>query len=96
VWRSYGEALTQEVEVALHLEERLVMPIDALDNGVDLAEAKFPGIRVYSIGDYIYSYLDRSISDPEYLLDRFIKVVDVAKALLEREIQNTRVTLKRK
>jgi uncharacterized UPF0160 family protein len=88
VWKEYGESLAEAV--AAMVEEKLVMPIDALDNGVTLATPKFGDIKEYGISEYLYSYwIDSNVSE-EKILEIFISVVNLAKELISREIEKNK------
>ncbi len=92
VWKKYGEELGGSKEIADTIENKLVMFVDALDNGIDVSKSVFEDVRAYTISDYLYSYwIDESV--PEDEVDRvFKRVVALAKNLLEREIaKNTKI-----
>ncbi|KND48408.1 MAG: hypothetical protein AB200_01615 [Parcubacteria bacterium C7867-005] len=89
VWKEYGEQLSG-IEEKKIIDSLLASPIDALDNGVDISESIFEGIREFSVRDFLYSYVDNSKSDEGYLSQTFLTVVAVAKDLLQREIIRAR------
>lgn len=85
VWKEYGDQVSENVDVAKIIEEKLVMFIDALDNGVEISSSIFEDIRPYTISDYLYSYwIDQNVSDEEVDLI-FHRVVSMAKDLIVRE-----------
>ncbi len=87
VWKEYGAQVSGNVDVAKIIEEKLVMFIDALDNGVEISNTIFEDIRPYTISDYLYSYwIDQNISDKEVDVI-FHRVVSMAKDLIIREKQ---------
>lgn len=89
VWKHYGEVVSGNAEVARLIDERLVAPIDAVDNGIDIAEYKFENVRPYTISDVI-SLMRPSWKDTDRDYDaHFLKAVDLAEKLLEREILHT-------
>lgn len=85
VWKEFGEGLAG-AEAAYLIEEKLVIPIDAPDNGVSTYSQLFENIRPYTISDFLYSYVADRNSDEEYMYQIFIKVVNIVKDLLAREI----------
>jgi len=87
VWKEFGERVCGDREVMIMIDEKLASPVDALDNAVEIARPVFPGIRAYSILDYLYSFRDLSVIDEEGLYKTFMVVVNIAKDLLEREIK---------
>lgn len=89
VWKELGVELAGE-EAAPLIEEKLVMPIDAPDNGVSTYDQVFENVRPYTIVDFLYSYFENGSSGEEYLHGIFMKVVGVTKELLTREIVKAR------
>jgi uncharacterized UPF0160 family protein len=43
VWKKYGEQICGSKEVAKNIDEKIVQPIDAIDNGVDFAKPLYGG-----------------------------------------------------
>ena len=84
VWKEYGEELAGGEREAELIDRELVQPIDAHDNGVSIAEYKFKGIREYTIGDFFNSFIESR--DHDHLNTVFMRVVDIARDLLKREI----------
>ena len=89
VWKKWGREIAGEEE-ALLIDKKLGYPIDALDNGISIAENKFPEIREYTIYDLFSSYIDTDEYDEEVLLEKFLECVGIARALLKREIDIAR------
>jgi len=92
VWKHFGEALVGS-EGSEIIDLKLVAPTDAIDNGIDLSDPSFEGVREYSIHDFLFSHVNSSISDTSYLLETFIKLVGIARDLLSREIENTKTVV---
>lgn len=84
VWKKFGEELSGIKEVSL-IEEKLVIPIDANDNGFDLVENKYE-IAPYCVENFFYSmrpsWSEENLKDDEM----FFKSVEIAKIILSREI----------
>ncbi|MDB5194393.1 MAG: metal-dependent protein hydrolase [Parcubacteria group bacterium] len=87
VWKEFGEKLAGNREVAQIIDQKLVMPIDALDNVVAVSNPIFEGVRTYSVSDFFYSFIEEPISDDSYLFAIFMRAVDLAQSLLLREIK---------
>lgn len=51
VWKEYGEQVAGSAEAAEAIEKRLVMPIDANDNGVSLFEQKYTDVSPFTVQD---------------------------------------------
>lgn len=90
VWKEYGEQISGSTEVAKAIEEKMVLPIDAIDNGVEISKSIMEGVRPYTLSDYLYSFwADEKTTDDDW--DKiFLQVVGFAKNLITREIQKTR------
>jgi uncharacterized UPF0160 family protein len=88
VWKEFGEKLAGGKREADLIDRQIVAPIDAHDNGMPIAEYKFPGIRDYTIGDFLSSFVESR--EPEHLTEVFMKVVLIAKDLLIREISTAK------
>jgi uncharacterized UPF0160 family protein len=92
VWKKYGEELCGSVEAARLIEDKLVVPVDALDNGVDLCAPTYEGVHEYRIGDYFETFAAQAETMEDY--DRiFYEVLEYAKGLLKREITTARKTV---
>lgn len=90
VWKEYGLQVASSIEIAELIESKIVMFVDAVDNGVDINKPLFEDFRPYTISDYLYSYwIDEQIKEEE--IDTiFSQVVVLAKDLLVREIEKAK------
>lgn len=93
VWKEWGEELSGSMRGAEILENKLVQPIDAHDNGVPIAEYKFEGVREYTIGDFLSSYLTHDDVSATLLYEIFMNNVYFARDLLKREINRAKETV---
>lgn len=91
VWKEWGEELAGGREEARIIEEKLVMPVDSMDNGVLLSAPVFPGVREYSIGDFFESFAD-GLATLEEQEEAFHRALPIARELLAREIASARRT----
>lgn len=88
VWKRYGETLAGSKHAARVIDERLVQPIDAGDNGVE-TYTKREEVSPYLISDAIASF--RPVWNERRIADEgFFEALSVAKKILEREIAFTR------
>jgi len=87
VWKEFGTQVAGNEKLARIIEEKLVLPIDAADNGVTVYSPVFEGIRPYTLSDYLYSYWLDEHANEEGLNEIFNKVVNLAGDLLLREIK---------
>lgn len=87
VWRAYGEKICGSKEVAERIDQKIVQPIDALDNGIDLSTPKFHGIFPYST-EQIFLACTPTWQEDNRDIDKIFKeeVKDIVK-LLKREIE---------
>ncbi len=85
VWKEIGEELAG-IEASKLIEEKLVMPIDAPDNGISTYTQVFENVRPYSIADFLYSFVVNGEKDESYIDNIFMSVVGIGKELLKREI----------
>ncbi len=85
VWKKFGMELCGDKKVFDLIEDKLVAPIDAADNGFDLVENKHK-ISPYFIQQFFYSmrptWREESLSKDEI----FLECVKIAKTVLSREI----------
>lgn len=93
VWRKFGEKLAGSAESALWIEKRLVVPIDAADNGQDLSLEIIPGVSPYLVDDFIYGLRPTWLEGAELIDQRFSEAVSAARRILEREIKNAEAAL---
>ena len=85
VWEKFGKILTGDEKVNQIIDKRLVMPIDAFDNGIDLVENKYE-VTPYYI-QHLFSSMRPTWKETELSMDAmFLKCVEIAKIVLTREI----------
>ena len=91
VWKKYGEQICNSKKIAEKIDEKLVQSIDASDNGIDLFEAR--GLaQPFLIQNALYAFRPTWKESESY--DKgFMKAVNIAKQILEREIICTRDAL---
>lgn len=86
VWKKFGAQVAGSAEIAAKIEERLVVPIDAHDNGVDVWKS-VDTVKPFIIQNCIQSFLP-TWKEPEGSEDTFFgEIIPIAEALLEREIK---------
>lgn len=93
VWKKFGLDLCKNVsEVFEKIDQILVQPVDATDNGFKLVDTRVPNVYPYDIGLFFNTFnpgFDESVEDTD---NRFMEAVVIAKNVLAREI-NKRVSL---
>lgn len=95
LWEKWGEDLAGSKEVKEQVEKRLVMPIDAGDNGMDLVEAKHE-VFPYFIQNMFVSMQPTWKEDEGETDEIFLRCVEIAKSVLMREITQARDGLEAK
>ncbi|TSC68324.1 MAG: metal-dependent protein hydrolase [Parcubacteria group bacterium Gr01-1014_72] len=87
VWKAFGSELCGgDGGVAREIEERLVLPIDAHDNGITLVELTHLGVYPYLFQDIVQAFRPTWKEDPHGRDKTFFRLVDLAGEILEREI----------
>jgi len=86
VWRKFGIEVAGSRETADFIEKKLVMSVDANDNGIDLFKSNFPDISVYTIQDVFATFSPTALEDMEKD-GQFAKALVWAKEILKREIK---------
>ncbi|MEX0931898.1 MAG: MYG1 family protein [Candidatus Paceibacterota bacterium] len=86
LWKEYGTILCGSEEVANRIDEKLVAPTDADDNGDDIFTSVYSGVAPYTISSYVASKVPtwKEVEDSED--DVFLELLSFAESLIEREI----------
>lgn len=86
VWKKYGEIISGSTEVAERIDKKLVSPIDAIDNGVEISKSITEGISDYSVQN-IFGILQPTWNEPfENVEVAFYEALSLAKKILQREV----------
>ena len=85
VWKKFGIELCNSDKAKEIIDNKLVAPIDANDNGFDLVENKYD-ISPYGIENFFYSMRPSWSENILEMNKNFEKCVSIAKIVLEREI----------
>lgn len=85
VWKKFGIEICNGEEVVKIIDDRLVAPVDAFDNGFDLVENKYQ-ISPYFIQHFLLA-MRPTLREKDLTNDEmFLKSVLIAKQVLSREI----------
>lgn len=94
VWKKFGKKIAGSQEVADYVDRKLVQPIDAEDNGVELyGELKFKKVGPFVIQDYVYMMCDKAndehkkTGDVKVFDKMFKKLLPFAEELIEGIIE---------
>ncbi len=93
VWKKFGEKICGSLELAKRIEERIVLPVDAIDNGVQIVELKISSVHPYDIGDFFDAFSPTWKESENNIGETFLKMVSFAKMTLEREIEQARAKI---
>jgi uncharacterized UPF0160 family protein len=86
VWKEYGEEICGSKEVAQQIDQRLVQPIDAMDNGINFIKTDKEGLFMYDIRDITIVHRPTWSEGEEVLEESFEYLTGVFKKLLARQI----------
>lgn len=86
VWKKYGPTVCGSSDIADTIEGKLVLPIDARDNGIDIHTNIYPGVSPFEFRDITWAFRTTWKEDVALLYENFLMVVDFAKKILKREI----------
>lgn len=87
IWKIYGKQICGDEEVAIKIDQKIVQPIDAVDNGVDIIIPKFNGINPYSAQSIFLAYYPtwkEAVTNLDKIFKREVKKII---KLLSREIE---------
>ena len=87
VWKKFGLEITKDAEIYEGITKKLVLPIDSMDNGIDIYELKGE-VEPYTIDNVRRTFLPygEELKDADAYDKRFLEAVNFARRVLEREI----------
>ena len=86
VWKKYGEKISGSKEIAETIDQKLVQPVDAIDNGIQVSKEIFTNVKPFDISSIIGALNPTWKEESTDIDSRFIKSVELAKNILLREI----------
>lgn len=86
VWKEFGEKISGSSEVALIIDQKLVQPVDAGDNGKETYTPTIPNIYPFTLNSIIDSYRPTWKEEDNWEA-RFLEAVSWAKSVLKRQIK---------
>lgn len=87
VWKEYGEKVCGgDEDIAGLIEQRLVKPVDAMDNGISFMKSEREGLFMYDLKDITFVYKNTWKEGDEVLDKNFEYLTSFARALIKREI----------
>jgi uncharacterized UPF0160 family protein len=85
VWKKYGTDIAGSAEIAARIEQKLVCPVDADDNGVTLVQS-IHEITPFTLQGFLYTYRPTWKEDQRSFDEIFLRVVAIAEEIIKREI----------
>lgn len=86
VWKKFGLGIVDQKEVFDFIERKLVIPVDANDNGLDLYKNNFSDFSTYTLQDVLSIFSPTALEDLNKD-EQFKKALVWAKEILNREIK---------
>lgn len=90
IWKKFGEKICGNKETADLIEKKIVEPVDAEDNGVDIYKSLFKDVRPFTYPRVIYAMNPTWKEGGENNYEDFLKAVGLTKNILEREIKRAK------
>jgi len=85
VWKKFGTEVCENEKAAQIIEKKLVAPVDAHDNGMDLVKNIYD-VSLYAIQYFFFSMVPTWREENLSKDEMFLQSVDIAKVVLAREI----------
>lgn len=86
VWKHHGSKLCKNEDIARKIDESIVQPIDANDNGFQFLESKVPNLYPLDSGFITYIFSPTWKEDDTDIDEVFMEMVSYAKKFLSRAI----------
>lgn len=93
VWQKFGAEICQSKEIAKMVDEKLVVPIDAHDNGVNISIPNNLNVVEHITGQAILNFNPTWFEDYGSTNQAFKEALAFAKAILQREIAKAKSEL---
>jgi uncharacterized UPF0160 family protein len=87
VWQKYGELLCKSTEPSEYIDSVIVQAIDADDNGIEIFETTFDGIKSQTLSDIIESFVPRYVNDDDKVQKGFDHALNFATFYMKRQIK---------
>lgn len=94
VWKTYGALICGSEEVAYYIDNKIVSPIDAIDNGIQIVTAIFDEVIPYNASETFSIFMPTWEEDESKLDDVFREEVQRAARVLRRTIEVVNSDLK--
>jgi len=86
VWKHFGLQVSGSEEIATSLDKKLVQPIDAGDNGLDISTPQIDGLLPYSVGNIVSLFKPTWKEAVNESDNKFLEAVLWAEKVINREV----------
>jgi uncharacterized UPF0160 family protein len=86
IWKHFGEQIAGSKRAADTIEEKIVLPIDAMDNGIDTFQKANKHFKPYLLEGALISFMPTWKEKEKSLDQAFMQAVTFGQAILQREI----------
>jgi uncharacterized UPF0160 family protein len=87
VWKEYGkEVCGGDADIAASIEQKIVKPVDAMDNGISFMKSERADLFMYDLKDLTFTYKNTWKEGDDVLDKNFEYLTGFAKELIKREI----------
>ena len=93
MWKKFGEGICDDKKVADYIDKKIIIPLDANDNGVDITKSLYEDISPFTVPDLIHHFNPTGKEGLKDIDIRFLEAVKFAKKILEREIKRAKDTI---
>lgn len=91
VWKTYGSVLCgNNQEIVDAIDQQLIQPIDANDNGIEISESVVPNIRPVFLQDVLYAFRATWKENAREYDKAFVELVPFVMQVIERYLITTR------
>ncbi len=87
VWKKFGEQISGDKDISDMIDKKLVQPIDAIDNGVDIVTPIFKGIFFYGADQVFLNHKPTWKEGEENINSIFREQMKEVVKLIKREIE---------
>ncbi len=86
VWKKFGEKIADGAESAKKIDNALVAPIDAHDNGITITKSLVAGVYPYSLDQFVFKSNPSWKEDETAAFSKFVETMQFCKKILEKEV----------
>lgn len=88
IWKHFGKRIVNSSEAFDRIDEKIIQPIDALDNGLDMSSGGL--LRPYTVDDILEAFLPYWNDKNKDFEKAFLKAVEFAVFILKKEVRTVK------